>query len=75
MIQKVYQYMMDNDMLAGGRHIIVGVSGGADSMCLLFVLLTLRKQLGITLSVVHINHGLRGTDADEDEKFVESHYA
>jgi len=72
LIQKVYQYMMDNDMLAGGRHIIVGVSGGADSMCLLFALLTLRKQLGITLSVVHINHGLRGTDADEDEKFVES---
>jgi len=72
LIQRVYQYMTDNDMLAGSRHIIIGVSGGADSMCLLFVLLVLRDRLDITLNVVHINHGLRGKDSDEDEKFVES---
>jgi len=72
LIQKVYQYMMNHDMLAAGRHIIVGVSGGADSMCLLFVLLKLRERLNITLSVVHVNHGLRGSASDEDERFVES---
>jgi len=56
-------------MRAGGR-IGVAVSGGADSVGLLLVLLELRKKLGITLLVVHFNHQLRGPDSDADEAFV-----
>lgn len=46
------------------------VSGGADSVALLHLLLDLRAELGIVLSVVHFNHKLRGNDSDEDERFV-----
>lgn len=48
----------------------VAVSGGADSVALLLLLLELREKLGIVLSVVHFNHKLRGKASDADEKFV-----
>ena len=48
---------------------VLGVSGGADSVCLLFVLLELRELLGISLHVVHVNHGVR-EDAGEDAAYV-----
>lgn len=51
--------------------IVVGVSGGADSVCLLFVLLELRKRIPLSLYVVHINHGIRD-EAGEDASYVES---
>lgn len=46
--------------------VLVAVSGGADSACLLLVL----KELGVPLAVVHLNHGLRGADSDQDEMFT-----
>jgi tRNA(Ile)-lysidine synthase len=48
----------------------VAVSGGADSVALLRVLVELRKELGIVVSVAHYHHGIRGADADSDEAFV-----
>lgn len=48
----------------------VAMSGGADSVALLRLLLEIRASLGVVLSVVHFNHKLRGTESDEDEKFV-----
>ena len=56
-------------MRAGDR-VGVAVSGGADSVGLLRLLLELRTELGVVLSVIHINHSLRGREADEDESFV-----
>ena len=53
-------------MLDSGDRVIVGVSGGADSVSLLLVL----KELGYEPGVAHLNHGLRGTESDEDERFV-----
>src|SRR5215472_10662007 len=53
-----------------GDRVGVAVSGGADSVALLFLLLELRKKLGIVLSVVHFNHKLRGKASDADEGFV-----
>lgn len=50
---------------------VLGVSGGADSVCLLFVLLELQEILGISLHVVHVNHGVR-EDAGEDAAYVEA---
>jgi len=57
-------------MRAGDR-VSVAVSGGADSVALLRMLLELREDLGIVLSVVHFNHQIRGAEADADQKFVE----
>lgn len=48
----------------------VAVSGGADSVALLRLMLELRSELGVVLSVVHLNHKLRGADSDGDEQFV-----
>ena len=48
----------------------VAVSGGADSVALLEILTELRQELGVVVSVIHLNHKLRGAEADEDEHFV-----
>ena len=56
--------------LRAGERVGVAVSGGADSVALLLLLVELRKQLGIVLSVVHFNHKLRGKDSEGDEKFA-----
>jgi tRNA(Ile)-lysidine synthase len=58
------------ETLRPGDRVGVAVSGGADSVALLLLLLGLRKKLGIVLSVVHFNHNLRGKASDADEKFV-----
>lgn len=60
---------LQNTVRAGDR-LGVAVSGGADSVALLLLLLELREKLGIVLSVVHFNHKLRGKSSDADEKFV-----
>lgn len=70
MLIKIKDYIHKNHMIDQGDRIVVGVSGGADSVCLLHALLMLREMLKIELVVVHINHGLRGEEAAEDESFV-----
>lgn len=67
---KVEQYIAERNMIQKEDKLIVGVSGGADSVCLLFVLLELQKKLNFEMVVVHVNHGLRGKAADEDETYV-----
>lgn len=70
MIEKVAQFVAKWKMLSEGDKVIVGVSGGADSVCLLFVLMELQKKIGFQIIVVHVNHLLRGEDAEHDEKYV-----
>lgn len=55
---------------AAGDTVICAVSGGADSVCMLHVLLSLRNTLGITVEAAHFNHQLRGEESDRDEAFV-----
>ena len=57
-------------MPLNGKTVVVGVSGGADSMALLHVLLSLKDEYGIRLVACHVNHGIRGETADRDESFV-----
>ncbi len=60
------EYINEND------NVIIGVSGGADSMCLLHLLVSLKNHLNFNLTAVHVNHGIRETEADRDQKFVEA---
>ena len=68
--QRVLAYIKKHGLLAPGDRVGVAVSGGADSVALLNLLLELRRELGVVLSVVHFNHRLRGGDSDSDERFV-----
>jgi tRNA(Ile)-lysidine synthase len=68
--RSVLSYIRKQDLLRPGDRVGVAVSGGADSVALLRILLDLRAELGLVLSVVHLNHSLRGTESDDDEQFV-----
>lgn len=70
MLKKIEAYVSKWHMIGKGDCVITGVSGGADSVCLLFVLLELKKKIPFEVVVVHVNHGLRGVQADADEEFV-----
>ena len=75
MVEKVFKYIINNRMVRQGDTVLVGVSGGADSVCLLYVLSCLRERLGIKLHAVHIHHGIRGEEADRDAAYVEGYCA
>jgi tRNA(Ile)-lysidine synthase len=68
--QRVYRYIRDQELLRPGDRVGVAVSGGADSVALLRLLLELRGELGVVLSLVHLNHQIRGGDADADQQFA-----
>jgi tRNA(Ile)-lysidine synthase len=68
--QNVLSYVRAQELLRAGDRVGVAVSGGIDSVALLRLLLELRHELGIVLSVVHFNHKLRGPDSDADQEFV-----
>jgi len=68
--QEVTAYIHKHDLLKPGDRVGVAVSGGADSVALLRLLLDLRSELGIVLSVAHFNHRLRGAESEQDEQFV-----
>lgn len=68
--EKVFSFIERYGMIQPEDKIILGVSGGADSVCLLFLLLEYRKKMPIELAAVHVNHGIR-PDAGEDAAYVE----
>jgi tRNA(Ile)-lysidine synthase len=70
MREKVLKYIREQRLLQAGDRLAVACSGGADSVALLRILSDLRSELGIVLSVVHFHHGIRGAEADADQKFV-----
>lgn len=72
MEKKVMAFVDEYKMLNKRDVVIVGLSGGADSVCLLFMLKKLQRMYGLKLHAVHINHCLRGEEADEDAKFVKA---
>jgi tRNA(Ile)-lysidine synthase len=69
-LPQLQAYIRTHALFRPGDRVGVAVSGGADSVALLRTLLEVRTELGIVVSVVHLNHGIRGTEADEDEQFV-----
>ena len=64
------KFIRKHGMIGKGDVVVAGVSGGADSVCLLFVLCGLRRELGFSVRACHVNHGLRGAEADADEEYV-----
>jgi tRNA(Ile)-lysidine synthase len=67
---KIYSYVREQNLFYPGEKVVVAVSGGADSVCLLHILNNLKSRLDITLHVAHFNHGLRGRESDSDARFV-----
>lgn len=59
-----------SEWFPAGAPVLAAVSGGVDSMCLLYLLHTWGKERGFTVTAAHFNHGLRGETADRDERFV-----
>ena len=70
MLNKLEQFVRRYEMVQPGDRVVCAVSGGADSVALLFGLYLLKEKLGITLQAAHFNHHLRGTESDRDEAFV-----
>ena len=69
--ESVLEYVRQQGFLKAGDRAGVAVSGGADSVALLRLMLELKQEIGFVLSVVHFNHNLRGAESDADEQFVE----
>lgn len=71
MINKIYKFIQKFNMLSDCSNIVLGLSGGADSVCLLKVLKQIidENELGITITCIHVNHGIRGEEALRDQEF------
>ncbi|MGC8779575.1 MAG: tRNA lysidine(34) synthetase TilS [Anaerolineae bacterium] len=70
LLKAVRQYVQRHHLLEAGQTVVVGVSGGPDSLCLLHLLHALADEMALRLHVAHLNHGLRGAEADADAEFV-----
>lgn len=70
MLNKLERFLQEQDMVQPGDTVVAAVSGGADSVALLFALYLLKEKLDITLEAAHFNHNLRGEESHRDENFV-----
>ncbi|MBR5506272.1 MAG: tRNA lysidine(34) synthetase TilS [Clostridia bacterium] len=68
-LDKFRNNIIEYNMISAGDKVLVGLSGGADSVMLLVGLCNLRKSMGFELYAAHVYHGIRGQEADEDQKF------
>ena len=69
--EKVISYIKENDLIHPGDTIVEGISGGADSVCLLLMLEEYKKEIDFNTVAVHVHHSIRKKTADKDQKFVE----
>lgn len=67
--KSIFKTIRDNNLIKKDDFVLVGLSGGADSVCLFLALVEYRKIVPFDLEVAHINHGVRGKDAKNDEVF------
>jgi len=68
--QRVLHFVQEHHLVLGQHKLLVAVSGGADSVCLLHILVKLQEELDIKLHVAHLYHQLRGTEAEADAQYV-----
>ena len=69
MLNKLRAFSREQKLIEPGDKIICAVSGGADSMALLWAMYLLKEEWNLNLAAVHFNHHLRPEEADEDEQF------
>ncbi len=72
MRDKLLRFIRENELISPGAALVCAVSGGKDSVCLLHAMVSLQKELQITIEAAHLNHQLRGKESDRDEAFVRS---
>ena len=70
--KRISSFIREYGLLSGGEKVLVAVSGGPDSICMLHVLNNLRGMLDIQLHIAHLDHGLRGDESGADASYVES---
>lgn len=73
MKQKIIQTIKKYNLINSGDKIVLGVSGGPDSIAMLDILNQLKDEMNFEIYVVHVNHNIRGKDADEDEEYVKKY--
>lgn len=69
---KVMESIKKYGLIESGDKVVIGVSGGPDSMALLYVLMEICEEIPFSIYIAHVNHGVRGIEADEDERFVKA---
>ncbi len=72
MLERIAQTIREHQLLNEKDYVVLGLSGGPDSLCLFDLLMRMRDELQLEIEVVHVNHMLRPGDADKDQEFVES---
>ena len=70
--ETIRREIREYDMLPSGSSVVIGLSGGADSVCLAHFLWSRREEYGIAPVAVHVNHLLRGSESFRDERYVEA---
>lgn len=71
MLRELQKKMEEFHMVSLSDRVFVGVSGGADSVCLLLVLLELQKEMDFVVEAIHVEHGIRGEESLKDAEFIE----
>lgn len=70
-MQRVCTFIKKEHMIVPGQMVLVGISGGADSVALLRLFVSLKDELSISIEAVHIEHGIRGAESLRDQEFTE----
>ena len=68
--ERVWRFIREQNLIPEKQRLLVAVSGGPDSVCLLHILFELQAKLGTKLHIAHLNHLLRGADSDADARYV-----
>ena len=68
--QRVLDFIREHCPIPSQSYLLVAVSGGPDSVCLLHILVKLKDELGIRLHIAHLNHQLRGVESEADAQYV-----
>ena len=72
-LERVSKKISEQNMIPSGGHVVCGVSGGPDSLCMVHLLNEIKSELDFSLSIVHLNHMFRGQESDSDQWFVENY--
>ena len=70
-LERIFKTIEEYKMIHPGMRLLAGVSGGADSVCLLYALKEYRKQVPFSLKVIHVEHGIRGEESLGDARWVD----